>query len=107
MKKYTLYDEFMRADIYGADFAEAVYRQKEFRRPTEVIGGERVPQPPVIVKRTIGYEDTSDTTRGNERFIRVIVETVDGKIRSIDGRETKCIKEFPDCRKIETEEVAA
>ena len=107
MKKFTLYDEYCNIDIYGADFAEAVHRHKEFRRSPKIIDGKPVPVPPLVVKRTVGYEDTSSTTRGNDRFLRVVVETADCKYVAIDGRQTGNIAEFPACRKIETNEMAA
>lgn len=106
MKKFTLYDEYANVDIYGADFAEAVHRHKEFRRAPKIIDGRPVPVPPLVVKRTVGYEDTTNTTRGNDRFIRVVVETADGKFVAIDGRQTGDIAEFPACRKIENEVAA-
>lgn len=106
MKKFTLYDEYEKIDIYGADFAEAVYRHKEFHRASKIVNGRPVLVPPLVVKRTVGYEDTTSTTRGGEKFIRVVVETSNMKFVAIDGRQTGDIAEFPACRKIENEVTA-
>lgn len=95
MKKFTLFSEFCEISLYGRDLADAVARTKELRKPPQVIAGNIIESEPIFIDRIIGYEDVSNSTRGNNNFIRLIAETNDLKIVAIDAMETGTIKEIP------------
>lgn len=88
MKKFQLFSEYCNAILYGDDLSDAVTRAKEIPRPKKYQHGKIVEEPaPIIIDRAIGYENTANSTRGNASFIRLIVETVEGKIIGIDAVE--------------------
>jgi hypothetical protein len=96
--KYQLYSEYNNMVIYGTDPLDAVNRQKTFRRPKHQDGEKAygikmianlVDTPDLVIKQAIEVEDTSDSRRGSDVYIRVVAETVDGKIVGIDMAEVK------------------
>lgn len=98
MLKYQLYSEYNNIEIYGADPLDAVNRQKSFPRPRhqdgEKLYGEKlianlVPTPDLVIKAALEIEDTSNSRRGSDEYIRVIAECVDGKIVGLDMKEVK------------------
>ena len=87
LKKYDLFDEYNKISIYGTDPVDAVNRQKSFPRPRHQEGeklGNFVATPDLVIDRALEIEDTSNSTRGSNRYIRVIAETADKKIIGID-----------------------
>ena len=98
MIKYQLYSEYNNVEIYGADPLDAVNRQKSFPRPRhqegEKLYGEKlvanlVPTPDLVIKSALEIEDTSNSRRGSDEYIRVIAECENGKIVGIDMKEIK------------------
>ena len=93
MKKYQLFSEFCDKTIYGDDVTDAINRLQVIPRPSIGTGDARIgtriytPQDPIIIKAVIGIEDTSNSRRGNDTYIRVIVEDTDGKVHGIDLHE--------------------
>jgi hypothetical protein len=93
MKKFRLFSEFNDVAIYGEDAKDAVLRHKTFKRPKHQDGekayGNRmianlVDSKPLEVAKFIGIEDTSNVSRGDKKFIGVLVEDTEGRIERID-----------------------
>lgn len=89
MKKFQLFSEYCNAILYGDDLSDAVTRAREISKPKKYQHGRVVEkQAQVIIERVVGYENTNASTRGGSHFLRVIVETVEGKIIAIDAVES-------------------
>ena len=87
MKKYQLFSEFSNATIYGETLADAVMhttiktpRKYDRDLQTNIEGIE------ITIEKVLGYDDTSKSTRGNNKYESVIIETKDGKRLSIDAQ---------------------
>ena len=95
MKKFKLYSEWRGVEIYGDNLGDAIIRHQNFQKPdrfAEVTGikGSKVTHGNgawIKVKRMIGIENTMNSTRGNDKFIRVIFELDDRSVVSFDAVE--------------------
>ena len=92
MKKFKMYNEWRGVELYGQDLADAIIRRKKFQRPDVVHGCKagivtRTDGEWVEVEKIIGYEDTSQKTRGSCKYITVVAELVDKNIVSFDAKE--------------------
>ena len=87
MRKYQLFSEFNETTIYGKTLADAVMHAtiktlgKYDQESQKVVGSVKIE-----IEKVLGYDDTSKSTRGNNKFESVIVETKDGKRLSIDAQ---------------------
>jgi len=96
MKKYQLYREHNNIVLYGDNPQDAIMHKmtipNERRQDGERPYGNRmvanvVDVPDTYISKVIGIEDTSNSTRGSDKYIRTLCETGDGDIVGIDMRE--------------------
>ena len=90
MKKYELFDEFCKKELYGDSLGAALRQTKELPRPPKIIDGKCVPQSPVTIIAVLGTEKPvgeNTIMRGSKPFDRVIVRTEELGVISVDGRE--------------------
>jgi len=86
MKKYKLFDEFCGKELYGEDLADAILHAGALpRQKRVVVPGTLEEVPPLVISSILGYEDTSQSTRGAHKFERVVVETNEGTRIGIDA----------------------
>ena len=97
MKKYTCFNEFCGHEMYGVDLADALMHVGKLPRPGKPgnSGGHNglIPQPPVVVATVLGYEDVSNSRRGDRDFVRAIIEDADGIRHSVDVMEGAALQE--------------
>lgn len=74
MNKYRLFDEFCNKEIYGKDLADAILHAGKLSRPGKTQDNVYYPGETVEIAKVIGYEDTKNATRGNKKYLRVVVE---------------------------------
>ena len=92
MQKFKLYNEWRGVEIYGDTLADAIMRRKRFQRPDIVKGCKegivtRTDGDWVEVERVIGTENTDNSTRGNDRYERVVCELIGGNIVGFDAKD--------------------
>ena len=93
MKRFKLFNEFNGASIYGEKLHEAVIHAEiktvgRYDKDLQVVVDQKI----LDIKKTLGYRDTENSTRGNEKYLSVVVELKDGKRTSIDAMEMETIK---------------
>lgn len=87
MKKYELFREWERKEIYGENLSDAIMHAGSLSRPGRYEDKKFFPGEKMKVERVLGLEDTSTGTRGNKVFMRAVVEFDDGTRESIDAVE--------------------
>jgi len=87
MKKYQLFSEYSDNEIYGDTLIDALLHAGLIPRPSTFKDGRPLPTPPLEITKIIGVEDVSDSTRGNIKFHRVLIEDSKGIRKSIDAKE--------------------
>lgn len=90
MNKYHLFD-YEPQSIYGEDLQDALLRQKTLRKPVTFFHGEKRGGDKLTIANIIGIEPTPNTTRGDKKFDRVIVELDDRRIITIDATTEQTI----------------
>ena len=86
MKKFKLFSEFKEKTIYGTTLADAVQHATirtagSYDRELQKVVDQEI----IYIDKILGYDDTSQSTRGGKEYETVIVQTVDGKRLSIDA----------------------
>lgn len=84
MNKYHLFD-YEPHSIYGDDLQDALLRQKTISRPATFFHGEKRGGDKLTISNIIGIEPTPNSTRGDKKFDRVIVELDDRRIITVDA----------------------
>jgi len=70
MKKYQLFSEYCCKDVYGTDLADALTHAGLIAQPGHCQDGIYYPGSAIEIAKIIGYEDTTNSTRGNKTFYR-------------------------------------
>lgn len=93
MKKYQLFNEFSEAAVYGNNFTDAISAAQELQKPGTFENNIYYPGEILMIDKVIGIEDTDNSTRGSDKYERVIVQLLDGKRIGVDGKYICEIKE--------------
>jgi hypothetical protein len=92
MKIYTLFSEWRGIKIIGENLIDALYRQKQLKRPDKWANREKIEDGECCkIARVLGMKVKSETRyadtvrRGYKEFETAVVEFTDGKIEEIDA----------------------
>jgi hypothetical protein len=90
MKKFSLFGEHCKKNIYGEDLIDAILHAGPL--PTkgyfDKTGQVYCPGEKLNIAKIIGVEDTSNNIkRGSKKFERVIIENTEGVRVAIDAHE--------------------
>lgn len=86
LAKFKLFGEWRNREIYGYGLADAITRAQKLQRPDKFAPADsrHVEGAWCEVKSILAICEPSNSTRGNDHYIRAIVEFADGRIEDVE-----------------------